>query len=169
VSIRLYARGWGPAKMVEVLNAHRTIDPPYLRNTCSVKCTTAQKRGIERWGQDWDEDMRAFFTHADVFSATERIKVTEEECEFPVDIDLLDLAKGLKKHPKTEEDDFDSDNSVGIFTRCVRWCEEHNRSWPMSNVYKLAMSLEQGMTPEQSSTVSEAGTGVDEEDVMDDA
>ena len=141
VSIRLYIRGWGPAKIVEVLNAHREIDPPYLRNTCSVKCTTAQRRGITNYGIKWDEEMREAFRLAgnDDKKATRLLKIKEDECEEPVDIDVLDLLNGLKGHP--EED-------AGIFTDCVRWCEERQQSWPVSEIHKLALALEAGVEPE---------------------
>ncbi|KAF2279329.1 uncharacterized protein EI97DRAFT_172701 [Westerdykella ornata] len=144
VSIRLYARGWGPSKIVETLNAHRDIEPPYLRNTCSVKCTTAQKRGVEKWGAEWDTSRREMFSNMDDVEATRLMYIGEDECEEPVDIDVLELLKGLKKHAELDvESEYPQ---YGIFTRCVMWCEENQRSCLMSNIHEVAKALEEGNT-----------------------
>jgi hypothetical protein len=66
VSLRLYARGWGPAAISDAINSHRVVKPAYLRNTCSVKCTTAIKKGIEKYGEEWDVVTRAKFQVKDM-------------------------------------------------------------------------------------------------------
>jgi hypothetical protein len=63
VSLRLYARRWGPAAISDTLNEHRDIHPPYLRNTMSVKCTTALKKGRTLYGEDWENTYRPMFAN----------------------------------------------------------------------------------------------------------
>ena len=65
VSLRLYARKWGPAGICDLLNEHRDIEPPYLRNTMSVKCTTALKKGRITYGEEWEDKHRRLFADAD--------------------------------------------------------------------------------------------------------
>lgn len=144
VALRLYRRGWGPAKITDVLNEHREIDPPYLRNTCSVKCTTSLRRGAERYGDEWDVELREELKTCDDAKATELIRVQEEECEEPLDIDIQDLLRGLKKHPIHDED------GAGLFTKCVQYCEKHKLSWMLSDVEDLAEAIKAGVRPEPS-------------------
>lgn len=95
--------------------------------------------------------MREAFHGADDVKATELLRITDDECEEPTDFDILDLLNGLKKHVYTNDDD-DDDEQVGIFTRCVMWCEKYNRSWRLSQIHTLAMALEEGSIPEQVTT-----------------
>lgn len=140
VALRLYSRNWGPASIVEVLNDHREIEPPYLRNTCSVKCTTSIKRGKEKFGDDWERTHREVFNNADDVKATDLIHLTEAELETAVDYDVRKLCVGLKKLPLEGVDG-------GIFTRCVKYCKDNNAGYTMFNVWKLAADLQEGRTP----------------------
>jgi hypothetical protein len=146
VSLRLYARGWGPAAINDALNSHRIIEPAYLRNTCSVKCTTAIKRGIEKYGEKWDVVNRAVFQDKNMNDsrATDLIKLDHAEAAVATDFYLRDLCNGLRKHPG--EDD------GGIFTRCVQYCEANNASYKLSDAWKLATDLEAGRMPKRSPT-----------------
>lgn len=137
---------------MEVLNAHRVIEPPYLRNTCSVKCITAQRRGTDRFGEGWIEEARKDFRDADDVRATELLAIEDDECEEPIDIDVLDLLNGLRKHPDERED---AATESGIFTRCVRYCAEKNHRWRISRIHELAQMLDAGDTPEP---LTRAGT-----------
>ncbi|KAF1912959.1 hypothetical protein BDU57DRAFT_456953, partial [Ampelomyces quisqualis] len=151
VSLRLYARGWGPAAINDALNSHRVIEPAYLRNTCSVKCTTAIKKGIEKYGEKWDVINRAVFQDKDMSDsrATDLIKLDDDEKAKATDFYLRDLCYGLRKHP--------GEHDGGIFTRCVKYCEENNASYKLSNVWKLATNLEAGRTPSGSTTPETSG------------
>ncbi|KAJ4317463.1 hypothetical protein N0V94_004922 [Neodidymelliopsis sp. IMI 364377] len=162
VSLRLYARGWGPASIVQALNEHRAIDPPYLRNTCSVKCTTAMKNGKKMFGENWEVPFRAAIAGADDGRATDMIRVPDDEKS--VDYYMRALCTNLKQHPSGE--------SAGIFTQCVKYCVENDASYTLSNVHKLAIALQTGNAPEHpaspTSSVSclgrriRANTNVDE-------
>ena len=136
VSLRLYARGWGPASIVQCLNDHREVEPPYLRNTCSVKCTTAIKNGRKQFGDDWEAEYRAVFAEADDCKATDLIRADEDET---VDYYVRALCANLKQHP--------TGHDAGIFTACVKYCAEHNAPYTMSNVYQLAIDLQDGNIP----------------------
>jgi hypothetical protein len=140
VSLRLYARNWGPAHIVDVLNAHRDIDGGYLRNTCSVKCTTAIKKGKDKFGERWDEQYRQVFVQADDSKATDMIHLSPEEQEFAQDYDVRSLVLGLKKHPEV-------DVNGGIFTRCVQYCVENDAPYTLKNVWELASDIQAGRTP----------------------
>lgn len=137
VSLRLYARGWGPASIVQCLNDHREVDPPYLRNTCSVKCTTAIKLGRKLYGDEWEEEHRAVFGDAENPKATDLIRADENAT---VDYSIRALGVNLKKHPTGQE--------AGIFTECVKYCIENNASYAMSNVFQLAIDLQDGNVPQ---------------------
>jgi hypothetical protein len=141
VSLRLYARGWSPASIVQCLNNHREVDPPYLRNTCSVKCTTAIKLGRKLYGPDWEEQYRAIFTNAEDPKATDLIRADVNDT---VDYDICALGAALKKHPSGEE--------AGIFTECVKYCIENNARYTMSNVFQLAIDLQDGNVPQHPAT-----------------
>ncbi|OSS52865.1 hypothetical protein B5807_02823 [Epicoccum nigrum] len=136
VSLRLYARSWGPASIVQALNDHRLIEPPYLRNTCSVKCTTAMKSGKKIFGENWENEFRAVFAGADDGKATDLMRTNENS----VDYDVRALSTNLKGFPAGED--------AGIFTHCVKYCIENNAPYTMSNVHQLAMSLQNGMVPQ---------------------
>lgn len=138
VSLRLYARNWGPASIVQALNDHRVVDPPYLRNTCSVKCTTAIKNGRKQWGDDWEATNRAILSEADDPRATDLIRETNGE--DTVDYDVRALCVNLKKHP--------SGDDAGIFTQCVKYCVEKNAPYTLHNVWRLAVDLQDGNIPQ---------------------
>jgi hypothetical protein len=137
VSLRLYGRNWGPATIVQVLNDHRSIEPPYLRNTCSVKCTTALKNGRKLFGNDWEHGYRAVFATADDARATDLIRTDDENA---VDYDIRALGTNLKSFP--------DEAGAGIFTRCVEYCIENNAPYTMSNVHLLALDLQNGVIPQ---------------------
>jgi hypothetical protein len=137
VSLRLYGRNWGPATIVQVLNDYRSIEPPYLRNTCSVKCTTALKNGRKLFGNDWEHNHRAAFATADDARATDLIRTEDENA---VDYDIRALGTNLKSFP--------DEAGAGIFTRCVEYCIENNAPYTMSNVHLLALDLQNGMIPQ---------------------
>jgi hypothetical protein len=141
VSLRLYARGWGPAAISDAINSHRILNPEYLRNTCSVKCTTAIKKGVERYGEDWDIVNRAIFQSEGMTNdkATDLIKIRDGEFDHVADWDLRNLCTGLRKYPGEEDG--------GIFTRCVQYCQENNAPYFLSNVWELAQDLIAGRMP----------------------
>ena len=140
VALRLYARNWGPAGIVEVLNAHRNIEGGYLRNTCSVKCITAINRGKARYGDDWEEAFRSQIETADDVTATDMIQHQEDEMEDVTDYEIRILNKGLIKHPGENVDG-------GIFTKCVKYCIEHDAEFTLANVHELALALQSGIDP----------------------
>lgn len=140
VAIRLYARGWGPAEITRVLNDHRDIRPDgYQRNTCSVKLTTAIRRGREIWGADWEPQCRDFFTKADDAEATDAIIITGEELESAQDCSVHDLLQSLIKFPTTD---------TGIFTKCVKWCAENDRKVEVGSIHRVGIALDRGWKPE---------------------
>ncbi|KAL1795952.1 hypothetical protein ACET3X_006176 [Alternaria dauci] len=141
VALRLYARNWGPAGIVDVLNSHRDIEGGYLRNTCSVKCITAIGRGKALYGDDWEEAFRTKIENADDITATDMMQYRDDELEGVVDYEIHDMGKGLLKHPKEGEDG-------GIFTRCVKYCIEHDADYTLANVHMLALAL-QGVEPQK--------------------
>ncbi|KNG43909.1 hypothetical protein TW65_09266 [Stemphylium lycopersici] len=140
VSLRLYARNWGPAHIVDVLNAHRTIAGGYLRNTASVKCTTAIKKGRRRYGDSWAERLRDVFADADDLHATDLMQLRPDEVEAATDFLVRDLTAGLKMHPEEGVDG-------GVFTRCVKWCVENEAGYTLRNVHELALALRTGVEP----------------------
>jgi hypothetical protein len=141
VSLRLYARGWGPAAISDAINTHRIIEPEYLRNTCSVKCTTAIKKGVEKYGADWEVNHRAIFQNSTTndVKATDMIRLDEDELEHAVDFELRALCNGLRKHPG--EDD------AGIFTQCVKFCHDTGDDYKLSNVCELVAGWNAGRKP----------------------
>ncbi|KAF3041860.1 hypothetical protein E8E12_001110 [Didymella heteroderae] len=151
VSLRLYARGWGPASIVQCLNNHRDVDPPYLRNTASVKCTTAIKLGRRLYGPDWEAEYRTVFSTAEDPKATDLIRADENET---LDYDVRALGAALKKHPEGEE--------AGIFTKCVKYCIEKNAPYTMSNVFQLAIDLQNGNLPEHPISPKEEDESTDD-------
>jgi hypothetical protein len=164
VSLRLYARGWGPASIVQSLNDHREVEPPYLRNTCSVKCTTAIKNGRKLYGEDWEPEHRAVFAEADDCRATDLIRADEHET---VNYYIRALGDNLKQHP--------SGADAGIFTACVKYCIENQAAFTMSNVHELAVALHEGNIPEHPSSPAPSDVfppphlrGVKEEEAEDD-
>ncbi|KAF1850663.1 uncharacterized protein K460DRAFT_350691 [Cucurbitaria berberidis CBS 394.84] len=141
VALRLYARNWGPASIVDVLNEHRDISPPYLRNTASVKCTTAIKKGRDKFGDEWEDAHREVFRKADDVKATDLIYLSGDEVDLAVDYDVRSLSVGLRKHPKDGVDG-------GIFTRCVKYCHETGAPYTLFNVWQLAADLQEGRVPQ---------------------
>lgn len=137
VSLRLYARGWGPASIVQCLNKHRDVDPPYLRNTASVKCTTAIKLGEKLYGANWEKEYRPVFASAEDPKATDFIRADEK---VTVDYEIRALGAALKQHPTEEEG--------GIFTECVKYCIENDAPYTLSNVHQLAIDLQNGDVPQ---------------------
>jgi hypothetical protein len=137
VTVRLYARQWGPASISRTLNEHREVRPPYLRNTCSVKCNTALKLGRQRHGAHWEADYKAVLSVVDDFKATDMIR--QEDDEATVDYELRSLCVNLKKHP--------TGDAQGIFTRCVQYCHETQATYTLSNAHELAADLVDGKTP----------------------
>ncbi|EMD86027.1 hypothetical protein COCC4DRAFT_146470 [Bipolaris maydis ATCC 48331] len=140
VSLRLYARNWGPSNICDTLNAHRAIEGGYLRNTASVKCTTAIKRGKEKFGEAWADDLRDVFAHADDIHATDLIQLTADERAVATDFKITDLSRELKMHPQAGVDG-------GVFTECVRWCVERRAGYTLANVHELALALRRGEEP----------------------
>jgi len=159
VSLRLYARGWGPSNICDALNSHRNVMPEYLRNTCSVKCTTAIKKGKEKYGEEWETTNRLIFEDLDNCAddkATDMIRLSPEEMPHAVDFEVKALCNGLTKHP--------SEQDGGIFTRCVKYCQEHNAAYKLSDVWELASDLDANRTPRRvcsnSSTSSSGSSGL---------
>jgi hypothetical protein len=138
VTLRLYARQWGPATISKILNEHREVRPPYLRNTCSVKCNTALKLGRQRHGAHWEADYKAAFSVVDDFKATDMIR--QEDDEATVDYELRSLCVNLKKHP--------TGDAQGVFTRCVQYCHETQATYTLSNAHELAADLVDGKLPD---------------------
>ncbi|KAF2744407.1 hypothetical protein M011DRAFT_172580 [Sporormia fimetaria CBS 119925] len=155
VANRLYARGWGPAKITDALNLHLGLDPPYLRNTCSVKCTTAFRRGKEKYGDDYEAQIRQTFRKATLAEATRLIEIQEDEGYQPCDIDILDLSKNIKRYPTLQDKADDCELQYSIFTRCVMYCQRTGTSCLLSEVHKLARKLEGPSTPEISPSDSD--------------
>jgi len=138
VALRLYSRGWAPNRITEVLNKHRDVKPSgYHRNTCSVRCTTAIRRGIEAHGTEWEQDMARFFKAADDLAATEALRLDKDEkvygCDFPV---LRFQNDSLTKYPEGK--------SKGIFTDCVQWILDNNKNIMLSQVHIVAAALRNG-------------------------
>ncbi|KAH7128611.1 hypothetical protein B0J11DRAFT_613773 [Dendryphion nanum] len=138
VACRLYARGWGPAKITDIINAHRQCSPPFLRNTCSVKCITAQRKGMRTY-PNWDSYPSKFSIASDA-EATELIRIKPEEMGA-TDVDVLDMMKGLKKHAEGNEDE---GTYTGIFTECVKYLNARQMSYPLSEIHNLADMLQHG-------------------------
>ena len=142
VALRLYSRKWGPAQMVETLNAHRNLEGGYLRNTCSVKCITAINKGKEKYGVNWADQFREGIENANDLIATDLIRYPHDELEGVLDYDIRYLGNGLKKHPEQGVDG-------GIFTRCVKYCIKHDASYALSNVHELAWALQTGQLTDE--------------------
>jgi hypothetical protein len=137
VALRLYGRHWGPSAICKVLNEHREVHPPYLRNTCSVKCTTSLRLGRDKFGTQWEKDYKSVFEIADDFKATDMIR--NKDYEITVDYELRSLCLNLKKHP--------SEDASGMFTRCVKYCQETQATYKLSNAHELAAALIEGRIP----------------------
>jgi hypothetical protein len=153
VSLRLYAREWGPSQICDALNSHRKVEPEYLRNTCSVKCTTAIKKGREKYGEEWETTNRTIFEDkvgCGDAKATDMVRLTPDELHLAVDFDIRALCNGLIKHP--------SDEDGGIFTRCVKWCQENDAAYKLSDVWELASDLDSNRTPKRVCSASSSGS-----------
>jgi hypothetical protein len=147
VSLRLYGRGWGPAAICQVINTHRVVEPEYLRNTCSVKCTTAIKKGRDKYGTDWETTNRTMFGDKVVTNdekATDLIRLDDDEFAVAPDFEIRALCHGLRKHPGPSDG--------GIFTQCVKYCEETGAAYKLSDVWQLASGLVAGCVPNHSPT-----------------
>ncbi|KAF1940536.1 hypothetical protein EJ02DRAFT_423875 [Clathrospora elynae] len=147
VALRLYSRNWGPAQIVDILNEHRDIEGGYLRNTCSVKCTTAIKKGRDKFGEDWEANHRAVFQGASDLKATDLLCLTAEELKEASDYDVRSLTIGLKKHPEQDVDG-------GIFTKCVKYCVEHDAPYTLANIWQLAFDFQDDRVPVHPSSPS---------------
>jgi len=145
VALRLYARNWGPAEITRVLNEHRDIRPDgYQRNTCSVKCTTAIRRGRERYGSQWESHWRQVFLDADDADATDAIRLKETEIRNDTnnsDFRVLDLLNGLKKLP------CDDGKEAGAFTGAIEWCARNDVDINISQIHSVVIALEHGLDP----------------------
>jgi hypothetical protein len=148
VTARLYARQWGPATISRTLNEHREVRPPYLRNTCSVKCNTSLKLGRQRHGPRWEADYKAILSVVDDFKATDMIR--QDDDEATVDYELRLLCVNLKKHP--------TGDARGIFTRCVEYCHETQATYTLANAHELAADLVGGKTPDLPESKSASST-----------
>jgi hypothetical protein len=157
VATRLYSRKWGPKAIATVLNEHRDIDPPYLANTCSVKCSAAIKKGQSEFGMKWHEACSEMFLNADDKEATHALRFLDDEINKASDFDMRDLSEGIKKHPALDNGD------GGIFTQCVMYCQEHNLSFMLSNAPQLAEALIAGFT---APFLEPASTGIQHETLM---
>ncbi|KAH9871111.1 hypothetical protein J1614_006685 [Plenodomus biglobosus] len=140
VALRLYSREWGPRNIVDALHAHRSIDPPYLRNTCSVKCTTAIKLGRAKFGDEWEDNLKAKFREATDGLATDLMRHDGKESSQPLNYYVRNLCVGLIKHPEVGVDG-------GLFTRCVIYCHQTHAPYTLFNVWQLAEDLQWGRTP----------------------
>jgi hypothetical protein len=134
VALRLYARNWGPAHIADALNSHREIEGGYLRNTASVKCLTAIKKGKTMYGEDWDQIQRPILESANDLRCTDLMQLSRSEAKTAPDFDIRSLTMSLKKHPEVGVDG-------GIFTRCVKYCVEHNAPYTLRNVHELAIHI----------------------------
>jgi hypothetical protein len=60
------------------------------------------------------------------------------------------MCDGLLKHPNEEDG--------GIFTRCVKYCQEHDAAYKLSDVWELASDLDAGRTPRRICSASSSGS-----------
>lgn len=138
VSLRLYARGKTPAKIVEILNEHREMQAGgYRRNTCCVRCTAAIKRGERHYGPNWKGEWTRFFQSEDDAKATDAM-VQAKWNPRKADQDysnVLNLIEGLKKFPKSEA------GETGYFTKALKWCYKHNKNVPLSAIFPIALAF----------------------------
>ncbi|KAB2100250.1 hypothetical protein AG0111_0g11336 [Alternaria gaisen] len=56
--------------------------------------------GKDKYGDDWEESFRSRIEEADDITATDMMQHKDDELEGSVDYDILDMGKGLLKHPK---------------------------------------------------------------------
>ncbi|KAF2122164.1 hypothetical protein BDV96DRAFT_640228 [Lophiotrema nucula] len=140
VAARLYGRDFGPKNIADALNNHRDLDPPYLRNSATVKCINALKRGAEHYGAEWEDNMKRVFATASTSKATRMCYITPEEGES-YDCDILDLAVGIKDYPEVGA-------SGGIFTQCVKFCADRQLNYPLSQIATIAHAVRGEDTPE---------------------
>ncbi|KAJ4354186.1 uncharacterized protein N0V89_005919 [Didymosphaeria variabile] len=150
VSVRLYARG-GPNVIAQVINDHRVVNPDgYKRNTCSVHCNKAVKTFIRENGEETKKKISDFFEVAGDVEATDAIRHDESELSKTCDFPVLDLFKDLTKFP--------SDGQAGIFTDCIRWCQNNQVGAKVSQVHLIGESLMNGTDPLDNLDLSSAGT-----------
>lgn len=150
VSVRLYARG-GPNIIAQVINDHRVVNPDgYKRNTCSVHCNKAVKTFIRENGEETKKKISDFFEVAGDVEATDAIRHDESELSNTCDFAVLDLFKDLIKFP--------SDGQAGIFTDCIRWCQDNQVGAKMSQVHLIGEALMNGTDPLENLDLPAAGT-----------
>ncbi|KAF2683918.1 hypothetical protein K458DRAFT_389140 [Lentithecium fluviatile CBS 122367] len=158
VSLRLYGRNWGPSQITCVLNAHREIKPEgYKKNTTSVKCSKAIKRGQQLYGNKWYDQWKKFFLESDDADATDAIRLSQREIDADEDGNdymVMDCLHSLKKLP------VDDNNEKAIFTKSVEWCVQNDVNIPLSLIHKVAIALEHDLDP---------GDSLAAEDLVDDA
>ncbi|KAA8611639.1 hypothetical protein PtrSN002B_010947 [Pyrenophora tritici-repentis] len=137
VALRLYARGWGPAKIADVLTVHRGGE--YLRNSCSVKCTASIKKGKKNCGEDWLNLIKEAFEVADDAKATELIRYGDREMKLLkiVDAKIKSLAKGVINMPKVGK-------GAGLFTKYVEYCAENELDFRLSQTEELSEFMKEG-------------------------
>lgn len=141
VAVRLYARG-GPYVIAQIINEHRVVKPEgYKRNTCSVHCNKGVKTFIRVNGEDRKKQMSAFFEAAGDLEATNAIRHAENELENTCDFPMLGLFKDLIKLP--------SGPQAGIFTECVKWCQENQANAMISQAHLIAEALTAGTDPRE--------------------
>ncbi|PVH92239.1 hypothetical protein DM02DRAFT_701043 [Periconia macrospinosa] len=140
VAMRLYGREWGPAKITEVINSHREVKPNgYIRNTCSVKITTALKRGMRMYGEEWKDRVGLYFRSIDDCEATDAMNLLRDKTHVRVDYPVLNMTKSLKNFPEGE--------AAGIFTKSLQWCAENNVNMLLSELHLVAIALDRGFDP----------------------
>ncbi|KAF2004719.1 hypothetical protein P154DRAFT_571925 [Amniculicola lignicola CBS 123094] len=132
VALRLYSRGWTPSRITDLLNKHRRAEYPYLKNTCSIKCTGALKNGKNIYGEEWMVKNRAVFSTADDIKATDMLR-TGDQKPLTENCDVSDMLKGLDMHAEGDNE--------GIFTLCVKYCVEKNIKCRISELDRIANEL----------------------------
>jgi hypothetical protein len=141
VSVRLYARG-GPNVIAQIINEHRVVKPDgYKRNTCSVHCNKAVKTFIRTNGEERKKQMSDFFEAAGDVEATNAIRHEENELPTTCDFPMLGLLNDLIKLP--------SGGQAGIFTDCVRWCQDNQVDAKVSQAHLIAHALVHGTDPRE--------------------
>lgn len=139
VALRLSSRNWGPSDVTDVLNEHRHITPPYLRNTCCAKSRAAIRRGKDMYGDVWEKDNCEYFASADDAAATDAIRLSGGELDHEVACDVDGLLIDLKKYPEG--------HGAGIFTQSVKWCAERDVNMNVHLLCKVAAAIKNDTDP----------------------
>ncbi|CAI6230786.1 unnamed protein product [Periconia digitata] len=138
-SLRLYARNWGPTQIVGLINNHREVKPKgYMKNTCSVRMTTALRRGLKEYGEVWQDLSSHFFRSVDDAVATDAISFLGDGVEY-VDHQVLSMTNSLKIFP--------TGKGRGIFTESLAWCVENRADIMLSQLHIVALALSRGADP----------------------